>query len=155
MVLPLGTTLPTDHTHKENTMTTEVLINARRVEEVLCDCLYQEEEIKEPGVPPEGAILVEGIVRKYGFHPDRLENHRVEVVEWLKALPDEFRDSGGGWSFLNACMDRNGNLWGEHPSMEALVCLGIGLGLVEFGLPRESWTVLPGGVPYFTIKVLS
>jgi hypothetical protein len=32
--------------------------------------------------------------------------------------------------------------------MEALVALGVGLGMAQFQMPREMWSVLPGGVPY-------
>ena len=58
---------------------------------------------------------------------------------------------GGGWSFLQACVDKNGNHWGEHSNMEELFCLGIAIGKVESLLPRDMWKVLPGGVPYYVI----
>jgi hypothetical protein len=55
-------------------------------------------------------------------------------------------------SFLNACVDKHGNHWGEHPSVEQLLVLGVAIGKIEYCLPREYWRALPGGVPYFMIK---
>lgn len=37
------------------------------------------------------------------------------------------------------------------PTMEQLFMLGIVLKRVSFPLPRDTWHVLPGGVPYVTI----
>jgi hypothetical protein len=48
-------------------------------------------------------------------------------------------------------MDRRGYQWGEHASMESLICLGIAAGFVRYCLPRDLWTSLPGGLPYFVV----
>ena len=71
----------------------------------------------------------------------------------LGELPDEFHQvGGGGWSFLNACNNRHGELWtGEHRIMELLVMLGIGIGRVRFVMPRDLWSEMPGGMPYFMV----
>lgn len=104
---------------------------------------------------PEGAVIVEGVLRKFGFHPGRLKGQRAKVTEWLKALPHQFRKSGGGgWSFLNACNQENGVQWtGLHERMDQLFCLGLGLKLVVCQMPREMWRALPGGMPYYVIDV--
>ena len=106
----------------------------------------------------ETALLIErkkGIRNKLRFRPGRLEEKRAKVTEWLKALPLQFRkNSGGGWSFLNACNQENGVQWtGFHQRMDQLFCLGMGLGLVECQMPREMWKILPGGMPYYVINV--
>lgn len=99
------------------------------------------------------AIEVEGIVTKYTFDPTHLANHREEIIRLLNELPETFRESGGGgWSFLMSCHDKHGDHWGEHPSMEALMCLGIAIDKVVFPIPRGMWKMLPGGMPYFIIK---
>ncbi len=73
--------------------------------------------------------------------------------EFLLALPDSFQASGGGgMSFLNACMDRNGVQWGEHRDIEQLFCLGTALKLCSLCLPRDMWDALPGGMPYYVVK---
>lgn len=132
---------------------TEPLISADRVEELVRDCLFTEAEM--PGAePPEPHVYVEGIVNPYAFHPDRLESHRGEVAAMLLALPEPFQQStGGGWSFLNACQDRNDVQWtGLHQTMGHLFAMGMGLGLAEFQMPRDLWAVLPGGMPYIVVK---
>lgn len=133
-------------------------LNAERIFEIFKDCLYAPSELPEnfdpkKGVPPPGAIMVEGITHKFAFHPEKIKRHRHEVKDFLAQLPAEFnQDTGGGWSFLQACIDRDGRQWGEHANMEQLFCLGIGLGMVESLLPRDQWAILPGGVPYYMIK---
>ena len=132
-----------------------LIIDPQEVEKAFLDCLYKKEEMQRIEGMPEGAVIVEGIQDKIGFHPGRLEKKRAKVTEWLKVLPYQFRKNGGeGWSFLNACIQENGVQWtGLHQRMEELFCLGIGLGLVKYMLPRETWSVLPGGVPYYVIDV--
>jgi hypothetical protein len=127
-------------------------LTADRVEEVMRDCLFRDDE------PIEPRVEVAGIVERYGFHPERLEAHRSDVEDLLSELPVEFFDvaegGGGGWSFLNACMDRNGTQWtGLHRTMGHLFALGEALGVVTCQLPRELWAVLPGGMPYYVIKL--
>lgn len=130
-------------------------IDSQEVEKAFLDSLYKKEEARGVEGVPEGAVIVEGIMNKLGFHPGRLEEKRAKVTEWLKALPHQFRkNSGGGWSFLNACNQENGVQWtGFHRSMDQLFCLGMGLGLVECLMPREMWKILPGGMPYYVINV--
>ena len=56
-------------------------------------------------------------------------------------------------SFLDACMDKHGNQWTDfHQTMEQLVQLGIAIGEVEYCLPRDLWSALPGGVPFLVVK---
>lgn len=126
-----------------------------KVHELAKLCLFREEELQglEPGVAPEGALLVEGVRTRMGFHGGRIQEAKPQIREILSQLPDEFWASkGGGMSFLNACMNRNGEHWAEHPTIDSLICLGLAAGLVEFQLPREIWGALPGGVPYFSFK---
>ena len=74
------------------------------------------------------------------------------IISFLKQLPDEFQLSkGGGWSFLNACIDKEGNQWGEHKHIEWLIALPNALDLIHFSLPKEMWVLLPGKMPYFVI----
>jgi hypothetical protein len=75
----------------------------------------------------------------------------------LAELPAPFKadgpDSGGGWSFLNACVTKDGVQWTDlHRTVEALVVLGIAAGKVAWMLPRKIWSALPGGMPYFVVK---
>ena len=123
-------------------------LTSENLGKVFMDCLFTDKEEAEKVEP----IKVRGIVVNVGFHPDRLESHRGDVSDMLACLPDNFhKDKGGGWSFLNACMDKNEVQWGGHREMEQLFMLGIGLELVQWQLPREMWVTLPGGMPYVVI----
>lgn len=127
-------------------------ISSQRVHEIVGDCLV---ETPEGETLPINTVFVEGILHTYGFRPDKLIEHHHEVQEMLALLPDQFRvEEGGGWSFLNACYDRNDVQWtGEHWCMEMLFCLGIGMGLAHWLLPRDMWSALPGGMPYVGITL--
>lgn len=133
-------------------------ISVEKVEDTIKQCLFTAKEteavnLKEGELPPN-AIVVKGVLGHFGFHRERLESHRDQVREWLDQLSPQFHEKGGGgWSFLNACEDKNGAHWtGLHQSVDALVCLGIGLGMIKFCMEdREMWAILPGGMPYFVI----
>jgi hypothetical protein len=135
----------------------ELVIDPDEVEQALRDCLYRPEELGglDPEAPPPGTVIVEGVMSRYGFHPERLEAKREQVTTWLRALPHQFRRTGGGgWSFLNACNQENGRQWtGLHQRMEQLFCLAIGLGLAKCQVPRELWHEFPGGMPYYVVFV--
>lgn len=133
-------------------MTTE--LTAEAVEAILLDCLYTDEEI----IPAEPEII-QGIVNNYTFHPERLASHRDEIGALLLELPDGFqtgKGGGGGWSFLNACMDRHDNQWtGLHRTQEHLLVLGIATKQARFLFPRDFWASLPGNVPYFAVTAVA
>ena len=128
-------------------------LTADRVEEIFVNCLYLDEELEDEASVPEDAVLVEGISMNVGFHPDRLDAHKPEIFELLKELPDQFMSSkGGGWSFLNACMDKHDNHWAEHPTIDKLLILGIAIGKAGYLMEREYWKSFPGGAPYFYVR---
>ena len=114
---------------------------AEKVREIVADSLNGKEE---------GALLVEGIVRTFGFSPEKIAAHKEEIRALLADMPDEFHaGKGGGMSFLNLCNDRHGEQWADmHQTMEELVALGVAAGMASYPLPRDMWKALPGGVPY-------
>ena len=116
-------------------------------------CFYQPDELPNDKTPP-GAVVVKGIMATYGLHPGRLAALRPAVVRWIAQLPQEFLASqGGGWSFLNLCQRADGTQWtAMHLNMEQLCVLAIGLGLAQWLMPRDVWSVLPGGMPYIVFE---
>ena len=132
-----------------------LLIDPQEVEAAFQDCSYREEELDGARRVPEGAVVALGVIGRFELHPGRLEERRIQVMEWLKALPHQFHKSvGGGSSFLNACNQWDGVQWtGQNQDMDRLFILGMGLGLVESQVPREMWSALPGGMPYYVISV--
>lgn len=124
---------------------------AERVHATMMACLYKPDEIVD-GKAPADAVMVEGLVATYGFHPQRLQRAKPDVIEMIGRLHDNFT-KGGGWTFLNMCQDRDGELWGEQRTCESLFCLAKGLGLADYCMPREYWGTMPGGLPYVSFKV--
>lgn len=115
------------------------------VDKIFRACLFNE------GEDTSNHVLAHGVRHKVGFHPGRLEEHRGDIESMLSQLSDDFTKQGG-MSFLNACITKDGEHWGEHPTVDQLVCLGLAIGKVEYCFPRESWNILPGGMPYFSVK---
>jgi hypothetical protein len=128
-------------------MSEGAVLDPQRVEAIFMDCLFKE------GEDTSNHIEAEGIIGSVGFHPERLESHRAEIEALLGELPNEFKVSGGGgWSFLMACNDKHGNQWTSlHLRMDQLFQLGNGIGKVKSLMPRELWSALPGGMPFYII----
>ena len=126
----------------------DVVLQAERVDRIFRDCLIGDRTGKYREV--------EGVMMRARFSTDKLEEHHEMIAAMLACLPDNFREGrGGGWSFLNACEDRDGRQWTSlHETVDQLVVLGIGTGAVRFSLDRELWGSMPGGMPYFTITGL-
>lgn len=121
-------------------------LSSDAVEAVFLDCLFRD------GEPHPKAVVVDGIRNRFGFNPERIKKHADEINRFLDDLPEQFQDNrGGGWSFLQACMTKDGNQWGEHVHIEQLFALGQGIGKVQYCLPREMWQVCPGGMPYVVV----
>lgn len=128
-------------------------LTSDNVTEVTKACLYQDGEVTSEDEIPEGSVVVAGILNSFAFHPERLESHREDVRSMLNQLPGEFID-GGGWSFLNMCLRKDGEQWtGLHLVQERLAALIIGLGYGAWFPPtRDSWGVMPGGLPYLVVS---
>jgi hypothetical protein len=118
-------------------------LTSENVETIFMDCLF-EDKIDENNI-----IHVNGIVAKFGLNKIKVEKHKDDIYDMLKQLPKEFQI---GWSFLNACMDKDGNQWtGLHRIMEQLFVLGIAAGKAKFMMPKELWMAFPGGMPYLGV----
>lgn len=122
-------------------------LTASNVEDTLVNLLFKE------GEDTSTAVIVRGVMMHIGFHPERLQEQKENIISMLEQLPETFREkSGGGWSFLNACQDKDENQWADlHETMDKLVCLGLAIRRVAFVMPREMWAMFPGGMPYFVV----
>ena len=122
-------------------------LTSKNVESIFIDCLFRDgEDTSDPAI-------AEGVTSKFGFHKGRLESHRDAITNMLSQLPKEFhKDGGGGMTFLNACNNAKGEQWTvEHHIMEQLFTLGQACKKVQCLMPREMWSVLPGGMPYYAV----
>lgn len=126
------------------------VLTVEAVDEIMKLVLFKADEVVDGILPPD-AIVVDGLVAKFAFHPVRLKEAAPKISALLGDLPNPFHLSlGGGWSFLNGCVDKAGEQWGEQRDVEHLVCLGIGIGAASW-MMREMADALPGGVPYFEV----
>jgi len=122
-------------------------LTSKNVQEVFLDCLFREEETDRTNY-----VVGEGVIHRFGFHPERLASHKDDIKTMLDQLPEQFQlDKGGGWSFLNACDRKDGVQWGEHPNIEQLMALGLASKQATLLMPRELWRAMPGGMPYFVV----
>jgi hypothetical protein len=119
-------------------------IDPNRVEAILVEALTD---------PPAGDVI-RGILHSYSLDVAKVASHRGEIVAMLEQWPEEFFDNGGGgWTFLNLCETRDGVLWtGLHLRCEQLCVLADVLGLLSYPLPRDMWSMMPGGLPYVAFK---
>lgn len=122
-------------------------LSANRVDEIFGKCLH------EGGENPETQLKIRGVLHSADFDKRKLDEYRTEITELLLELPDDFMQSGGGgMSFLNACSDRHGRQWTDlHLTMEKLFMLGMAIEKVRLLSPREMWSALPSGMPYYVV----
>lgn len=124
-------------------------LSAQRVEQLLGECMA------EPG-ERETTRVVPGITGSFAVDLTKINKAKPEIANMLLQLSDAFmtgKGMGGGYSFLQACEDRQGRQWADfHRSMEALFVLGMGADLADCLAPRELWSALPGGMPYYSVR---
>lgn len=132
---------------------------ASQVDEIAKGILYSKEEAenapkttkevdgRELTVPTD-AIVVFGIHRNFGFHPEKVENHADDIRSLVERIPSDkfFDEEGGGYSFLELAETRDGELWAQHQIVEAFCAVSIAARYARWlSIPVN---VLPGGVPY-------
>ena len=124
-----------------------MILTSEKVSEIFFYCLPKDNE------KSENYDIIEGVATKVKFNAERINEKRKEIIALLDELPIEFnKNSGGGWSFLNACNDKDGNQWtGFHKSVDELVTLGLAIKKINWLLPRELWDSLPGAMPFFVV----
>lgn len=128
-------------------------LSSENVEEILSYCIADIPSCTN-GEEYADLIISHGITSDFLFSKKRLEVMKPFISSMCDELPKEFKPSGGGgYTFLNACTDKNGRLWtGMHHIMEMLFVMGNAIGKTAYLLPREIWAALPGGVPYLIVN---
>lgn len=133
-------------------------LTAQRVNELCQRIACTEEEVTPKFMEsrlledkPKNVLIVMGSVFTAAFDKVRLKAAREDIIElWDQLLPHfRFDHESKGASFLDMCVNADREQWGEHPNMESLLLLGIGLGIVRYCFSaRNMWQALPGGMPY-------
>lgn len=116
------------------------------VKKLLEECLRENSDQEK--------IEVDGIVIKVYFNKAKIMEHKEDIKDMLLQLPDDFMKSkGGGMSFINMCIDKEGRQWTDfHQTQDMLFCLGKAIGMADFCIAdKEIWKVMPGGMPYIFI----
>lgn len=130
-------------------MSNEIESRAHKVNRIMRDCLYDEDELSNKEVVPVEPIIVPAITLTYGLHPGRVALHEKEIIECISGFNDEFyHNKGGGMSVVQLAVDPEGTHWGEHPDIECLCVLAIASKHGRWLLPRDLWGGLFGGMPY-------
>jgi hypothetical protein len=137
--------------HVEHCLPSPVsILTAEAVNRVFIDCLSGSSEEGNPDV-----LVVDGIVNRFALSKTKVEIYREKIKDLLTELPLPFfpttMGGQGGWSFLQMCVDRDDNQWGEHPDMEKLCILGLATNMVHWCVPRNLWAILPGGMAYLVV----
>lgn len=102
------------------------------------------------------AIKVQAVGLEAKFHKKRLEESRLEIYGMLLDLPMGFRDKYGGMSASALRFTAEGKLWADNTrTCDMLLAMALGLELATFKTPRETWHLLPGGVPFVEIHLRS
>lgn len=110
-------------------------------------------EVFKTCLSDDKSFIVCGVQFTVYFDRDKIARHKRDIAQMLARLPKDFMQfGGGGWSFLNMCIDADGRQWTDyHTTMDMLVCLGVAIGVVSFPLDRQFWPTLPGGMPYVVV----
>lgn len=123
-------------------------LTADNVHDTFIKCLFK------AGEDHSNFVEAEGVMVKIGFHPGRIAEKTEEINQMIEQLPNEFKkDTGGGWTFLNACQNAKGEQWADmHQTIDELVCLGLATKKISYLMPREFWQMFPGGMPYIVVN---
>lgn len=125
------------------------MLTIDRVRATVRACLFDNTISREE--MEEKAVRASGVMAQFGFDPDKLEQHKLQIRELLDELPEIFES---GYSFLELCFDRHGRLWtSSHLHCDELLCLGLAAGYIEYCLEdRSQWEVFHGGLPYVRVS---
>lgn len=108
------------------------MLSADNVQQTFFACLFADKDLVD-GLPTgfvhgqqegERYVIVRGVMLQIGFDRQRLEAQRDTIRSYLQELPDSFGNGKGGASFLEMCMTKSGEQWGEHQNCDELLCLG-------------------------------
>lgn len=137
---------------------TPTTLCVENVDRIFSDCLFRTHAEHEEYVKNHGVVIKVQSIQSpkvtVCFHSERLESHKEEIKEMIMQLPDGFhKGKGGGWSFLNMCQHKNGDLWtGFHTECEKLALLGMATHTLMPLIPIEESHILPNGMPYFRVE---
>ena len=111
-------------------------------------CMFTKEELNNYEYAKNNYIIITGFTLKVLFNKEKLLNNKEEIVNLL----NQIQNLDEGISILKAPYDELGQERTSIYACELLMCLGLGLGEIEYAYPRELWDNLPGGLPIIKRK---
>lgn len=116
--------------------------------EVYNKCICKRDELNN--IADEELVKVQGIINWYTFNRQALEQERKHILSLLSQVTYRIRH---GMSIERVCYNKRQEIWtGSIQTIEALVCLGLAIGKVEYLLPRATWCLLKKKMPYVIMK---
>ena len=110
-------------------------------------CIYKREELKN--ADESDFLKVQGIINWYTFSLSKIQEERKHILCLLSQLTYRIRY---GTSIERLCNNKKEQEWTQSIlTLEAITCLGIAIGKVEYLLPRETWCLLKKKMPYVII----
>lgn len=133
-------------------------LTATNVKATIMACLYDDTDVID-GKLRDGApepIKVHSVMLNAGFNSVKVKAQTENIKAMLNELSLDFfpvdQGGGGGMSFLQLCVTRDGEQWGEHRNCDELMALGMAAGFCTFLMERDLWRALPGGMPYISVN---
>lgn len=125
---------------------------AERVKNTFYDCMFKTAEEANEHVEKGTIVTSKGMRVIVAFHPERLKGHEEGILALMnEVVHDKFyRDGGGGMSFLDLCVDKNGNQWTDlHQTMDQFFQLAQAIGHAGFCTQDPGLiSLMPGGMPF-------
>ena len=132
--------------------TPKLKLTAEHVKEIFFDCFLPEKYTDDTKVIP-----VKAVTGNFGFDPEKIEKHAVDIQQMISQLSSNFDEVNGGYTFMNLPFkgknieqwSENNEQWGGQIDGDRLMALGLASGWMKFTIEdKYLWQALPGGVPY-------
>ena len=120
-------------------------LTTENVEKIFLDCFLPENYTDDTKV-----ILVNAVTGNFGFDPEKIEKHAVDIQQMISQLSSKFDEANQGYSFMNLPFKgENDEPWGQQINGDHLMALGLASGWMMLTFEdRDMWSILPGAVPY-------
>lgn len=125
--------------------TPKLKLTVEHVKEIFFDCFLPEKYTDDTKVIP-----VKTVTGNFGFDPEKIEKHAVDIQQMISQLSSNFDEVNEGYTFMNLPFKgENNEQWGEQIDGDRLMALGVASGWMKFTIEdKYLWQALPGGVPY-------
>lgn len=120
-------------------------LTTENVEKIFLDCFLSNNYTDDTKVIPVNAVT-----GNFGFDPEKIEKHAVDIQQMISQLSPKFDENNGGYSFMNLPFKgETDELWGQQIDGDRLMALGLASGWMMLTFEdKYLWQALPGGVPY-------